>query len=714
MLQVKTSYPKPYNRSNLNKRPMSKFQVSVLLIFNALFATAQVNPKNITIVRDSFGVPHIFAKTDAEAAYGLAYAHCEDDFEHVQQNILAGKNMLGSVLGKEGVLFDYGLQFLGIDTFVERVYKNDLSDDFKKILQAYCKGVNDYAAKHPKDVLVRKSFPFTPKDVVKGNTLTLSLLSGVGMALKSIKDNRIEEFNAPNESGSNAMAIAPSKTDDGKTWLAINSHQPLEGRFAWYEAHVVSEEGWNIIGGLFPGGTSIFVGSTQNLGWAHTTNYNTWGDIFRLQINKKNKHEYLYDGVWKNFNEGKAKLKINLSGLKLSVKKKLQFCEYGPVFKTKKGSFAIRFPAYRDVRSGEQWYRMNKATNFKEFEKAMQMEAIPMFNVLYADKDGHIYFQSNGTYPKRNPNLNWHNPILSNTSSYKWTELLKFEEKPFILDPECGFVYNANNTPLHATGASCDWKGYFPGLQLFEYNRGERLGYFLRNHNGKFKWEDFLKYKFDKAYHPNGMYTDRFRTIYNLNESEHPKIADAIRKFKKWNLDFNTDNKDAALAMITHFYMVKEYKSPFAFMMIKEQPVPIDLAVSSIAKAKKLLLQKYGTLDLALGDVQRHIRGNVSIPASGGYEVLRAADAKLHNKKKGTFRIKGGDGYIQLVKYSKENGTEIESINAYGASANEDSKHYTDQMQMFQNEQFKKMTFKKNDIFKNAEKIYSPGELYYR
>jgi acyl-homoserine-lactone acylase len=160
--------------------------------------------------------------------------------------------------------------------------------------------------------------------------------------------------------------------------------------------------------------------------------------------------------------------------------------------------------------------------------------------------------------------------------------------------------------------------------------------------------------------------------------------------------------------------MTKETEAPFAFMMIQEHPVPIDLAVSSIEKAKKLLLQKYGTLDLPLGNVQRHIRGDVSIPASGGFEVLRAADAKLFDKRKGIFRIKGGDGYIQMVKYSKENGAEIESINAYGASANEGSKHFTDQMQMFQNEQFRKMTFDKEIIFKTAEKIYSPGDIEYR
>jgi acyl-homoserine-lactone acylase len=692
-------------------------RISIFIYFFLFFLntlSSQINPKNITIYRDSFGVPHIYGNTDADAAYGLAWAHSEDDFENIQHQLLAGKGMLGEVLGKDGVLFDFGLQFLGIDTFVDRTYEADVSPSFKKIVTAYCQAINDYAATHPTEVLLKKSLPFQPIDMIKSFTLNLSLMAGVGMSLKAIKENKIEDFFTPNEVGSNAFAVAPNRTEDGKAWLAINSHQPLEGRFAWYEAHVASNEGWNIIGGLFPGGTSIFVGSNEHLGWAHTVNYNTWGDIFLLKVNPKNKHQYEYDGQWKNFVEGKAKLKLKIGGIKLAVSKKLRFTEYGPVFKTKRGLFAIRFPSYRNLKGAEQWFNMNKAQNWQEFDKAIRMEGITQFNIIYADNAGNIFFQSNGAYPKRNPNLNWHYPITSSSAKYKWEKLIPFEDKPFVFNPSCGYVYNSNNTPLHSTGDECNWKGKFPGLQMFEYNRGERFRTMFKSIDEKYTWNDILRFKFDKHYEPNGMYRDRFKTVFDLHPEKYPDIAKSINMFKKWDLNNDVLNHEATLAMVTHYFMAKESKMPFAFLMIREKPIAEDFAVKNIRKAQSFLKKHYGSSDLALGEVLHHVRGDVVIPASGGFEVPRAADASLYDKKHGLFKVKGGDGYIQMTKFSKDKGAEILSVNAYGSSAHQESSHYTDQMQMFQKEEFKTMTFDRAKIEREAIKKYYPGEISYR
>jgi acyl-homoserine-lactone acylase len=676
-----------------------------ILLMGITPSFAQIDPKQITIVRDSFGVPHIFAKTDAEVAYGLAWAHCEDDFKDIQYNLLSGQKRLGSVMGKEGVLFDYGMQFLGIDTFVDNNFEKDLSPKFRTVLDAYISGVNAYAQAHPDEVLIKKAIPFTSKDAVKGYCLNLSLWAGAGLALKSIKENRIEEFNAPNETGSNAMAIAPTHTEDGKAWLAINSHQPIEGRFAWYEAHLCSEEGWDIIGGLFPGGMSIFVGTNRHLGWAHTTDYHTWGDIYKLNMKGK---KYQYEDEWRDFKTGKAKLHVNLKGFKISLNKKLYFSEYGPVFKAKHGFYAIRFPAYRDMRACEQWYNMNKATNFKEFETAVKMQGIPLFNIVYADVTGNIYLHSGGIFPDRNPTLNWHQPITSASSRYNWKGLLPYDKKVTLFNPSCGYVFNCNNTPTHATGAECNWKGDFPGLQKFMYNRGERFEELLAANKGKFTWEYFRMVKFDKSYSKTGCYADRFKTVFNLDAAKYPNIADAIAKLKKWNYDGAANNREAALAMIIQEHLRKKSKAPFAFLMIRKQPIPEADAVWAIGKAKKHLVKHFGSIDVSLGTVQRLIRGNVSLPASGLREVSRATDAKLYNKKTGIYKAESGDGYIQLVRFGKD-GPEIESINAYGASHNPASKHYTDQMEMFEKEQLKPMTFDKATIIKNAERVYHPG-----
>lgn len=679
---------------------------ALLITFSA---HAQINSTSITIARDSFGIPHIYGSTDAEVAYGLAWAHSEDDFENIQYNLLAGKGMLGEVIGKEGVLFDFGLKFLRIDSLVEARYEKDISSDYKRVLEGYAQGINDFAASHPKEVVLKKAFPIRPKDMVKGYTLQTSLMAGLGMALKAMRDDKVQEYYAPNDVGSNSMAIAPARTTDGAAYLLINSHQPIEGRFAWYEAHLQSEEGWNIIGGLFPGGASVFVGTNEHLGWAHTTNYHNFGDIYRLEVNPKNKSQYKYDGMWRDFAKRTIRLKVKLGFIKLGVTRTVLETEYGPVFKTKNAWYAIRFPAYTDIRAAEQWYRMDKARSLDEFEKAMRMDALPLFNVVYADREGNIYFHSGGQIPRRNPSLDWRQPIAANSSAYKWNDLLKYDEKPTVLNPECGFIYNCNQTPLFSTGDECEWQGYFTGLQQFVYNRGERFREMLEGHEGKFSWEDFLWIKFDKAYNDTGTYAKNFAALYTLDESKYPDIADAIRKLKNWNREGTADNTDAALALVTHDFLRKKCDCPFALLMIRKRAITEEEAVEAIREAKKFMLKTHSTLDVSLGEVQRHIRGSVSLPAGGLREVPRAADGKLFDKKKGIFRVESGDGYIQAVKFYKDK-IELSAINAYGASAHPGSPHYNDQMQIFEKEKFRMMTFDKADILKKSERVYHPGE----
>lgn len=685
----------------------------LLIVTCQVGKSQQINPEDVTIVRDNYGVPHIFGKTDADAAYGLAYAHSEDDFTDIQEAVMAGKSLMGSYKGKDGVLFDFGLKFLNIDSLVEARYEKDLSPHFRSVLEGYAQGLNDYAAAHPKEVILKKAFPVTAKELVQSSVLSVSLMAGLGMALKAVNENRIEEFLGANDietgSGSNAMAIAPEKMTDGKSYLLVNSHQPIEGRFAWYEAHIVSEEGWNCVGGLFPGGTTVFVGSNENLGWAHTFNYHQFGDIYKLEINPKNKNQYKYDGEWRDFYVRKIKLKVKLIGIKVPVTRKVKWCAYGPVVENKHGSFGFRFPAYNDIRATEQWFNMNKAKHFGEFTDAMKMQAVPLFNTVYADKSGNIMLHSGGKVPKRNPKLDWRAPITGNTSDYKWTEILDYEQLPHVENPECGYVYNANNTPLECTGDSCNWDEYFPGLQTFMYNRGERFDYLLQEHEGLFTERDLDRIKYDTKFHPKGAYQDHFKVLFELDETKYPDIADAIQKIKAWDRSGDTDSPHAALMMVIHANLHEFANGPFALLMIREQPISEEMAVDAVRKAKKFFLKKHGTMDKRLGEIQQFMRGDKRVEAHGLREVLRATDSHYDDKKNGVYKAAGGDGYIQIARFSEE-GAEIRSVNVYGASDRPDSPHYDDQMEMFRDHQYKPMPLDRVTIEKNAERIYHPGE----
>lgn len=698
-----------------------------LLLFSILSVTCQftnaqtINKDNIEIVRDSFGVPYIFAKTDAEVAYGLAWAHAEDNFKSIQENLLIGKGMLGRIKGTKGVIFDFGLQFFGIDTLVENNYEKDISNDFKKVIEAYTQGINDFAKMFPNEILLKKALPFSPKDMLKTFTLMTTLFAGSGLDLIAIRNNLLKDIYKDIETGSNAIAIQAKKTEDNKTWLLANSHQPIEGTEAWYEANLHSEEGWHISGGLFPGGATIFVGANENLGWAHTTNYHNFGDVYKLQLNQNNKEQYLIDNEYQNFDYKTIKLKVKIGFLKLPVKRKIPISKFGPVFVQKnkenhtKDYYAFRFPGAMNIAAAEQWYRMNKATNFAEFEQAVKMNQIALFNIIYADKEDNIFLISDGRIPLRDTNLNWQKPITANSSAYIWKNLVPYESKVKSLNPDCGFVFNANGTPLNAT-CLLDKKTYYIGVQKFDFNRNELLGNFLRNYKEeKFTYHFFKEIKYNKEYIKNGSYGKNFSILYQLNEKKYPNISQSIQFIKNWNYEATFQAKESGFALVMHHFITQSNKLPFAFLMIKNTPIEEKLAVNIIEQTQQFMQKKYGTIQKPLHEIQFLARGNKKYPIEGMPEMLRAVYTK-YDKKQNIFVMKAGDGFHQFVKFSKENGVEIESISPFGASTRPESPHYNDQMELFVKQQTKKVTLDKAEIYKKAKYIYKVGQnkLYYQ
>ena len=257
----------------------------LLFIISSCRDKDYVENKNVTIYRDSWGVPHIHGATDADVTYGLAWASCEDDFVTIQEQMLAIKGKYGQLKGKEGLIADFAIHFMGIHDYAKDHYRELLSEKVIGILEAYATGVNAFGAKHPEEVLLSSAFPILPEDVVAGYLLGLVEISGAGEDLRKIMDGEIiKDMKSNFPKGSNAIAVNGPKTIGEETFLAINSHQPLEGWYSWYEAHLISDEGTNIIGGTFPGGAIIFHGTNEYLGWAHTVNHADFSDVFKLSM----------------------------------------------------------------------------------------------------------------------------------------------------------------------------------------------------------------------------------------------------------------------------------------------------------------------------------------------------------------------------------------------------------------------------------------------
>ena len=228
---------------------MKKTLFLSLLLFSSLSLIAQlsipINPENVTIVRDSFGVPHIFGKTDADCAYGLAWANAEDAFFETQNLIYVAKGFMGRKDGLDGVKADFFVHAIGARKIVEERYASDLTPEYKRYLNGYVQGLNAYAAAHPELVKIKKAFPVTDKDVLTAFVATMSFLSWsqnqVGDAVGGKYDQEPINFEHLTPSvGCNAYAASNKITDEKKTFLCISPHLQMNGPLSFYEMHLQS------------------------------------------------------------------------------------------------------------------------------------------------------------------------------------------------------------------------------------------------------------------------------------------------------------------------------------------------------------------------------------------------------------------------------------------------------------------------------------------
>ena len=455
---------------------------------------------------------------------------------------------------------------------------------------------------------------------------------------------------------------------------------------------------------------TIFLGTNPNLAWAHTLNYPDFADVYALEMHPSEKELYRFDGKWEPLHPYPTKARVKILGfLPLGVKQQFYKSKYGVTFKTPNGYFALRFPANHDIRAAEQWYRMNKATNLKEFQEALRLQGITCTNIVYADKEGHIFYISNGLFPKRNPQYDWQGLLPGDTSATLWTDdYYPLDSLPQVLDPVSGYVYNCNHTPFLSSGkADNPDPGFVPGSMGFQgmdglTNRGVRLGHLLEQ-SGQLSYEDLKRIKYDQAYHEPMRSAPKLEAIFHLEPEKYPELAESIRLLRDWDRIADKDSEAASIMLLAFYHLQSILENPGSFKSGDE----LDEAklVAAIAHAQNHLQKHFGSAKVPLGSLQRHTRGGVDLPYGGGPDVLAAVRSRPF--RDGRLRAYTGDSYIQLVRFSAD-GPEIESVNAYGASAKPGSPHYTSQMELFVNQQLKPMTLDKEQVLKNAVRLYSP------
>ena len=677
------------------------------------------------ITRDAYGVPHIHGKTDADTAFGIAWAHSEDDFSTLQDVVAMTRGRFGAIAGPDGAGVDFAYHWLGARETARAGY-GQLPADVRAVLDGYASGLNRYAETHPQEVKLARLFPVNGEDIATGFALRLPFFFGLDRVLQPLAEGKplrpehgpsltgegTREFGlgaadqlapakplplplamGPNAemSGSNAFAVAPARSGDGVTRLLSNSHQPWRGGVAWYELEIRSDEGWHFAGATFPGSPYPFMGHNENLGWTNTVNRPDLIDVWQLETDRQ-ASRYKVDGQWRDLESARVWLPVRFGPLVLPVPRTVWKTIYGPAMVNARGAFAVRYGGIGSLASLEQYYRITKAKDFAEWRKAMAIMGVPATNFIYADKAGNIAYWYNAAIPQRAPGPDWRRPVRG---APLWTGYVPWEELPHHVNPASGYLFNSNNTPLVAAGPGSELDpAKIPaiwGVELDMTNRARRAARLLAE-PGPLSRERLLGIKFDTGYERAGYVAWMLDSIAKLDLKDDPELAEAQRLLAGWDMD--ADGKgpaDALAVMVLEGAMKASYG-------LKPAPDPRGELAAAVAHLK----QHFGRIDPPLGEVLRIRRGKVDLPMQGGGDTLRAA-TDWDADPDGRLSIKHGDSFVMLIEWGPDGKVCSESIQPYGAATTRPgSPHYADQAALFAARRFKPVRFEAADVAAHA------------
>ncbi|MEP4784307.1 MAG: acylase, partial [Erythrobacter sp.] len=616
------------------------FTFIALATWEPFFAKESDDPRgwdtyNAEIIRDEFGVPHIYGKRDADVAFGVAIAHSEDDFFTLQDTAAMAKGRYGAIAGEEGAKLDYAYHLLDARGTADRHYAN-LPDDTRALFEAYATGINQYAHEHPEEVKLANLFPISGIDVATGFALRQPFFFGLGNVIGPLVEGgelrrefgpdipgfprdtakpkpaaegaEAEELTAKSLnfplpwgetaalSGSNAWAIAPEKSGDGVTRLVSNAHQPWRGGVAWYELSVESEEGWHFTGANFPGSPFPFIGHNRHLGWTNTVNRPDMVDIYELEMDDAGER-YRLDDQWLDLEEKTVILPVKMGPITLPVPQTVYRSAHGPVIKNDKGVFAFRYGGIDNIDQLDAYYRINKSKTLEEWQAQVARMDIPSTNFIYADEAGNIGYVYNAAIPDRpeldEARVNWRGILPGNRSDLIWEGAVDYSEIPKLFNPASGWLYNANNEPYTAAGAGSDLdpNDFSPvlGVELKQTNRSRRT-YKLLTEADVIDRAELDRIKYDTVYEREGYVADLWEAVNNFDPDGDEELAAARDLLLTW--DFNADNKstaDALALLMIRDFMSAEYQNKNA----GELPDVAD----QLAKHTAHLKRHFGRID---------------------------------------------------------------------------------------------------------------------
>lgn len=530
--------------------------------------------------------------------------------------------------------------------------------------------------------------------------------------------------------GSNTWAVMPKKSASGRAMLFINPHQPFFGPGQWIEGHVHSDSGWNMSGASFPGSPFPTLGHNDNLGWSHTVNapdvIDAWEEKFDDAANPLN---YKYGSGYRAATEWTETIKVKTDSGVVDRTFKMRKTHHGAIAAVRGGKpMAVRMAAWENAGGAlEQRYKMGKAKNLAEFKAAMAGLKVPMFNTMYADREGNIFYIYYGAVPKRDEKYDWTKPVDGSDSGTEWQGYHSLEELPQVLNPASGWAQNCNATPLLAAGEELGKDGNPDGARFPKYMIGERdnprsrISRRVLSERAKFTFEDWSKAAFDtrviEAERLIPILAAEFDKMKAAEPAKAEKLAPVIAELKAWNGVSTFDS--AAMTVFTLWAYART--QPQAAQLTKGNLFP-DIAVLEFV-VNEQIAKKWGTWKVAWGDFNRiqrvHTSGTMepfsddklSLPVAGGPgDPIGIVFNFYSPEARGQKRRYGiaGHSFVSVVEFGAK--PQARSLLQFGQNADSQSKHYFDQADLFSKMQFKPAWFTLDEIKANLETSYHPGQ----
>ena len=666
--------------------------ILVLLLNNWVQAAPQTGTQ---ILWDTYGIPHIYGENSKSLFYAFGWAQMQSHGNLILRLYGQARGQAAEFWGEDYLESDRWVQTMGIPNRANAWYESQ-TPIFRNYLDAFVGGMNAYAKEHPEALTqeLKVALPLKPVDVLAHAQRVINFTFVVDP--DDVED--LAENDTPK--GSNGWAIAPSHSESGNAMLLANPHLPWSDLYLWYEAQLVGPE-INAYGATLVGFPVLTIAFNDNLGWTHTVNTHDGWDAYELPLANDG---YRFNGKIRSFDREEKVLKVkekngNLRSESLVVRRSV----HGPILTEKQGSaIALRVVGLDKPAALQQWWDMARSKNFSEFQAALKRLEIPMFTVMYADREGHIMHLFNGQVPirKKGDFKYWSGTIPGNTSETLWTKNHPYADLPRVVDPPSGWLQNTNDPPWTTTFPSPIAPDKYPAYMTPRGPmdlRSQRSAKMLLE-DEKISFAELMQYKHSTQVELAERLLDDLIPVARQGSAQARRAAEVLAT---WDRKVDADSRGAVL--FAFWKQAMDAGELFAKPWSEDAPLTTPDRLANPAEAVRVLEATatkvevtYGTLDVAWGEVFR-LPGEANLPANGADGALGVfRSVWFAPGKDDRFQAVAGDSFVAAIEFS--NPVKAMALNSYGNATQPGSPHVGDQLQLFARKELRPVWRSRSEI----------------